>query len=66
MKPTFVTVEGENFTDAMDNFIVQQQIDMMLVIPKKHGWLESIFRRSHTTRLAFHTHVPLLCIRALS
>jgi nucleotide-binding universal stress UspA family protein len=66
MKPTFVVVEGEAFTDAMDNFIAQQHIDMMLVIPKKHGWLESIFRRSHTTRLAFHTHIPLLCIRALS
>ncbi|HSC53668.1 MAG TPA: universal stress protein [Phnomibacter sp.] len=66
VQPEFIEVAGEKFTDAMDHFIVEQKIDMMLVIPKKHGWLESIFRRSHTTRLAFHTHIPLLCIQALS
>lgn len=66
IQPEFVLVEGEDFTNAMDAFIAEHHIDMMLMIPKKHGWLESIFRRSHTTRLAFHTHIPLLCIKAIN
>lgn len=65
-EPRFVYKAGEDFTQAIDEFIAEEHIDMMLVIPKKHGWLESIFRPSHTTKLAFHTHIPLLCIKALS
>jgi nucleotide-binding universal stress UspA family protein len=66
LQPQFALVEGEDFTHAMDDFIEQQHIDMMLVVPKRQGWLASIFKRSHTKRLAFHTHIPLLCVQALA
>lgn len=64
--PEFVKVSNEDFLEAMDEFISTYRIDMMLVVPKKHNWLDSLFRRSHTRRLAFHTHIPLLCIKAIS
>jgi nucleotide-binding universal stress UspA family protein len=63
-EPRFVYKAGEDFTQAIDEFIAEEHIDMMLVVPKQHGWLERLFHRSHTTRLAFHSHVPLLCVRA--
>ncbi len=64
IEPRFVLKAGEDFTQAIDEFIAEEHIDMMLVVPKRHGWLERLFNRSHTTRLAFHSHVPLLCMRA--
>ena len=65
LQPEFVQVSHENFAEAMDEFVHNYQIDMLLVVPKKHNWLDSIFRRSHTKLLAFHSHIPLLCFRAI-
>ncbi len=58
-------VNYENFLDAIHDFVERHKVDMLLVIPKKTGWFESLFSRSHTKMLAFHSHVPLLCLRAL-
>lgn len=65
MAPEFVQVSHDKFSEAIDEFVKMQQIDMLLVVPKKHNWLDSLFRRSHTKMLAFHSHVPLLCFRAI-
>lgn len=62
-KPSFVTLRQEDFTEAIEAFVSQEKIDMLLVIPKKHSWLQSLFYRSHTTRLAFHSHIPMMCVK---
>lgn len=64
-RPEFDMVNYENFLDAIHDFVERHKVDMLLVIPKKTGWFESLFSRSHTKMLAFHSHVPLLCLRAL-
>ncbi|MCU0388242.1 MAG: universal stress protein [Chitinophagaceae bacterium] len=65
-RPEFDMVSYDNFLEAVQDFVERQKVDMLLVIPKKVGWFESLFRRSHTKMLAFHSHIPLLCLRALS
>jgi nucleotide-binding universal stress UspA family protein len=64
VKPEFVNVNNENFLDAANDFVKSHRVDMLLVIPKKTSWFESLFKRSHTKMLAFHSHIPLLCLRA--
>lgn len=66
LKPEFDMVSYEHFLDATHNFVERHHIDMLLVIPKKASWFESLFKRSHTKMLAFHSHIPLLCMRALN
>jgi nucleotide-binding universal stress UspA family protein len=65
LKPEFVREEKEHIIEAIDDFVKTYSIDMLLVIPKKHSWIDSVFRRSNTTRLAYHSHIPLLCIRSI-
>jgi nucleotide-binding universal stress UspA family protein len=65
MAPEFVRVSHEKFSEAIDEFVKTQNIDMLLVVPKKYNWLDSLFHRSHTKTLAFHSHVPLLCFRSI-
>jgi hypothetical protein len=66
VKPEFDMVSYDDFLEATQNFVVKHHVDLLLVIPKKAGWFESLFKRSHTKMLAFHSHIPLLCLRALS
>ena len=65
LQPGFVRVAEAHFAEAINHFVDEHDIDMLLAIPKKQNWLDSIFHPSHTKQLAFHSHVPLLCIQPL-
>ena len=58
--PQFHEVESSNFSEAINHFITQNNIDLVVAIPKKHGFFEGLFRKSHIKTLAFHTHIPLM------
>lgn len=62
---TFATLEEKDLKEAVNHYVAENQIDMLIAIPKKHNWLESIFSTSHTKQLAFHAHVPVVCLRAV-
>lgn len=55
-------IDNPDFTEAINDFAKEKNIDLIITIPKKHGFFNSIFKRSHTKMLAFHTHVPLMVI----
>ncbi|MBK8311577.1 MAG: universal stress protein [Chitinophagaceae bacterium] len=48
------------FYSAVDNFIIDYNIDMMITIPKHQSNSTSLFKSSHTKRLAYHSHIPIL------
>ena len=65
LHPEFVHTAEGTLTNAIDGFVKQHNIQLLLAIPKKHSWIESLFKPSHTRALAFHSHVPLLCVKAI-
>ena len=56
----FHEVQNSNFAEAINTFVAQHDINLLVAIPKKHGFFDGLFRKSHIKTLAFHTHVPLL------
>jgi nucleotide-binding universal stress UspA family protein len=58
--PQYHFVENESFTDGINQFADANQIDLIITMPKKHGFFDNLFKKSHTKRLAFHTHLPLM------
>jgi nucleotide-binding universal stress UspA family protein len=53
---------NDDFINGINDFAEANNIDMIITIPKKHGMFDGLFRESHTKQLAFHSHVPLMCI----
>ena len=53
-----------NFTDGINSFADENEMDLVVIIPKKHSLLESIFVRSHTKELAFHSHIPVMVVHS--
>ena len=51
-----------DFVDAINQFVEDYKIDMILTVPKKHSFLEGLFKSSHTKKLAYHSNVPLVAI----
>jgi nucleotide-binding universal stress UspA family protein len=60
--PQYHFIHNSDFTEATNRFAEENNIDIIITIPKKHGWFEGLFRRRRTKSLAFHTHVPLMVI----
>ncbi len=54
--------ESDDVTYAINEFIERHDIDLLIMIPHKHNFLQSLFHKSNTKSMAFHTHVPLLTI----
>ncbi len=60
--PEYHFIKSETFTDGINHFAVENNSDLIIVIPKKHGLFDNIFKRSHTKALAFHSHIPIMTI----
>ncbi|MCU0321134.1 MAG: universal stress protein [Chitinophagaceae bacterium] len=46
----------------INEFADANSTDIVIVIPQKHGLFESIFTKSHTKQLAFHSHIPIMVV----
>lgn len=60
--PRFHFVYNENFITGINAFAEANNIDLIITIPKRHHFFEGLFKESHTKKLAFHSHIPLLYI----
>lgn len=62
LSPEYHFIDNADFVEGINQFVTDKKVDLIITIPKKHGWFEGLFKRSHTKMLAFHTHVPLVVV----
>lgn len=55
-------VESEDAEEGILDFVEQEEVDILVAIPRQHGFFEGIFHSSITKKLALHSHIPLLAI----
>jgi nucleotide-binding universal stress UspA family protein len=56
----FHFVAHHDFFQALDQFIKEFAIDVVVTIPRHQSNATSIFKSTHTKRLAYHSHIPIL------
>ncbi len=62
LNPEYHFSKSKNFIEAVNNFALDNQIDLIITVPKEHGFFANLFTTSHTKELAFHTHIPLMLV----
>ncbi|HRE51242.1 MAG TPA: universal stress protein [Flavitalea sp.] len=62
--PEFYFIRLYDFLDAISNFTVDKNIDLIITVPKKQSFLTSLFKTSNTKKLAYHSYVPIVAIHA--
>jgi hypothetical protein len=62
IQPIFHFEINTDFIKGINRFAEESEVDIVVVVPKKHGFLDSLFHKSHTKELAFHCHLPLLAV----
>ena len=60
--PDFYFIRLFDFLDAINQFVVDNDIDLILTFPRRHSFLSNVFKTTNTTKLAYHSHVPIAAI----
>lgn len=66
LSPIYFEPEFRNIFKAIDDFTATEQIDLLTVIPTRHGLWYSIFQQTHTKGLVYLNHIPVMSLRQRS
>ena len=56
-------INNKDIAEGIMEFVSEEDVQLLIVVPKKRGFFESIFHRSLTKKLAYHTDLPLLIFK---
>jgi nucleotide-binding universal stress UspA family protein len=62
MNPTYHRIENKEVIRGLDEFVGQNHIDLLLVVPHKHDPWYHLFHKSHTRQLVQLGHLPVIAI----
>ena len=62
LNPKFHFISNENTEEGILDFAEKNQIDLLIVLPRRHNLLSSIFHKSHTKQFVLHSHIPVLTL----
>ena len=62
VKPQYHYINKKDVEDGINEFAENNNLDLVIAIPKKHTLLEGIFKPSSTKKLVFQSHIPVMCV----
>jgi nucleotide-binding universal stress UspA family protein len=60
--PEFALVPFHDFAESINQFATDSGADLVITVPHKHTFLNNLFKSTHTRKLAYHTHLPILAL----
>ena len=61
-RPVFHFMQNENIEEAINDFSENNNLNLLIVIPKTHGLFKGLFRKSRSREVALHSHIPVMSI----
>jgi len=62
IKPHYHFLDNDDIVDGINSFSEKNNLDLVMVIPKKHRLLTGLFHKSNSRDLVSHSHIPILSI----
>jgi Universal stress protein UspA and related nucleotide-binding proteins len=62
VNPHYHFLNREDVVEAINEFAEARNLDMVMVIPKKHRLIDSLFHKSKSKELVTHSHIPIVSI----
>lgn len=60
---TVMEISGKDITEAIDEYAIESDTDLLVLIRKDSGFFDNLFHSSITKKLALLSHVPLLILK---
>lgn len=61
-KPEFYFMRLFDFHEAINLFVRDKEIDMIIIGPKFHGFFSKLFKTQHTKKMIYQSKVPVLAV----
>ena len=55
-------VRDQEFVHGVQTYAIQNNIDLMIILPHRHSLMERLFFRTHTAELVQKLPIPIMCI----
>jgi nucleotide-binding universal stress UspA family protein len=62
LNPVFHFMQHNNVDEAIRDFAEENNLDMLIMVPRNHGIIEGLLHKSHTKALVLHSHIPVMSI----
>ena len=60
--PVYHFMSNIKIDEGLSEYAEKNKLDLLIVIPKKHEFVEKLIHKSHAKQLLVHTHIPVLSI----
>ncbi|MBK8610672.1 MAG: universal stress protein [Chitinophagaceae bacterium] len=62
LNPKFHFIANDNTDEGIIDFVDKNNIDLLVVLPKRHNLLSRLIHKSHSKQLVLHSHAPVMAI----
>jgi nucleotide-binding universal stress UspA family protein len=62
IKPNYHFITSSDVDEGIIDFAGKNHIDLLIVVPKRHGLIDKLLHKSHTRQLVLHSHVPVMAL----
>jgi nucleotide-binding universal stress UspA family protein len=62
-KPEYHYINNDDIVMGIMNFANTNQVQLVIAVPRKHGFFANLFHNSVTRKLTYHMHLPLLLFK---
>jgi len=59
LHPEIRITTNEDIGEGLEDFVQKSHIDLLILVPKERTFIERIFHKSITRKMALHTHIPV-------
>lgn len=61
-KPQYSFLRAYDFIDGINTFVETRDIDAIITLPRRQGFIRQLFKTSHTKKLAYYSTIPIVAI----
>lgn len=62
LNPHYKFINDSNVETGIDEFAQRHHVDLLIMLPKRHGFLHRLFYNSQSKKMVLNSHVPLVSI----
>jgi nucleotide-binding universal stress UspA family protein len=49
--------------ETLLNYAAEKDLDLLVIVPKKHSWIDTLIKHQHTRNIALHAPVPVMVVK---
>jgi len=62
LNPKYHFIKSSEIEKNINEFAEKNKLDLLIIIPKKHNLIQTLFQQSHSKKLVLQTQVPLMSV----